>query len=404
MDSRQIRCSYSFDGLVQRLSYFSPPKERRKAAVFLREYGEPAVGPLCKALKDRDNDVRRAAAESLGYIGDARAVQPLLDALRAIDDNVRKAATEALGQIGTPAVEPLCEMLRSSWRMAREAAAKALGKIGDVRALPPLLDALNDDRQAALRAAAARALGELKDARAVRPLIARLKDKDAQVRESVAEALGKIQDPQTVSDAIEPLCAALSDKSGHVRLAAAEALGRILKEHGDASAIEPLLKGLRVCFVKGSARWHLVMGLITTMALLLLLAGLIGGSVALKTVGMIQILINLFGWIRVYYEHRRTQSKTCQQLLEALANVVERHPAPELRVLLPDLKAISADVIQQDSQTRAISRQAAQKIATLTEQLKNLPLPASAPAPEAATLPRVADATTIDVNTLPRVE
>ena len=394
----------SFDGLVQRLSYLSPTKERRKAAVYLRVYGELAVEPLCKALKDPDNNVRKTAAESLGDIGDARAIEPLVGALRAIDDGVRTAAAEALSKIGKPAVEPLCETLRSSWRMARVAAAEVLGKVGDARALPPLLDALNDNRQSILRQTAAQALGELKDARAVPPLMERLKDKDSEVRKSAAESLGKIQDAQTVSAVTEPLCVALSDKSGHVRLAAAEALGRILKDGGDERAIQPLLKALQACFVKGSARWHLVMGLMATMAFLLLFAGLIWGSVALKTWGMIQMLLYFFQWIGVYYERRRTQSKICQQLLEALANVVERNPAPELRVLLPDLKAISADVIQQGSQTRALSRQAAQKIETLTEQLKHLPLPASAPPPDAATLPRIADAPTPEVERLPRVE
>jgi HEAT repeat protein len=262
----------SFDKLVRWLSYLSPKKKRWLAARLLRGYGEPAVEPLCRVLKDPDNNVRKAAAESLGHIGDARAVEPLVGALRAIDDGVRKAAAEALG------------------------------KIGDARAVPSLLDALNNDWHAALRLAAAQALGELKDARAVPPLIERLKDKDAEVRKSAAEALGKIQDPQTVSEATAALCVALSDKSSRVRLAAAEALGRILKDSGDERAIQPLLKALRACFVKGSARWHLVMGLMVTMAFLLLFAGLIGGSVALKTWGMIQSLLYLFHWIGSYYE------------------------------------------------------------------------------------------------------
>jgi HEAT repeat protein len=394
----------SFDELVRWLSYLSPKKKRWLAARLLREYGKPAVEPLCKALKDPDNNVRKAAAESLGHIGDARAVEPLVGALRAIDDGVRKAAAEALSKIGTPAVEPLCETLRSSWRMARVEAAKTLGKIGDARAVPPLLDALDDDWQAALRLAALQALGELKDARAVQPLIKRLKDKDVEIRKSAAASLGKIQDPQTVSEVTESLCGALSDKSSRVRLAAAEALGRILKDSGDERAIEPLLKAIRSCFVKGSARWHLVMGLMVTLSFLLVLAALVWGSIALNVAAIIQGISACLNYIGFYYEHRRTQSKICQQLLEALANVVERNPAPELRVLLPDLKAISADVIQQGSQTRALSRQAAQKIETLTEQLKNLPLPASAPAPDTKTLPRVADAPTPDVKTLPRVE
>ena len=57
--------------------------ERLHAATALRDYGPCALEPLFQALKDPDARVRVAAAESLGYIGDERAVQPLAEALRA---------------------------------------------------------------------------------------------------------------------------------------------------------------------------------------------------------------------------------------------------------------------------------------------------------------------------------
>src|SRR5689334_8282687 len=52
-------------------------RARQRAARALRDYGPAAVEPLCAALHDRDESVRVAAAESLGMIGDDRAVQPL---------------------------------------------------------------------------------------------------------------------------------------------------------------------------------------------------------------------------------------------------------------------------------------------------------------------------------------
>jgi HEAT repeat protein len=51
--------------------------------------------------------VRRAAAEALGQLGDARAVEPLIARLGDAAWNVRRAAAEALVKIGAPAVEPL---------------------------------------------------------------------------------------------------------------------------------------------------------------------------------------------------------------------------------------------------------------------------------------------------------
>jgi HEAT repeat protein len=44
-----------------------------------------AVKPLLMALKDSNDNVRRAAAAALGQIGDARALEPVLAALRDSD-------------------------------------------------------------------------------------------------------------------------------------------------------------------------------------------------------------------------------------------------------------------------------------------------------------------------------
>src|SRR5687768_12680906 len=59
-----------------------PAAARVRAARRLQDYGPLALEPLCGALRDHELNVRVAAAESLGYIGDERAVQPLTEALR----------------------------------------------------------------------------------------------------------------------------------------------------------------------------------------------------------------------------------------------------------------------------------------------------------------------------------
>lgn len=98
-----------------------------------------------------------------------------------------------------------------------------------------------------------------------------------------------------------------------------------------------------------------------------------------------------------YYSERKEVSKTCHAIAEALTRIVERTPTPDLRAILPELKAIAFDIVHQDKSTRAASRQAAQRIEALTEQLKNLPLPAAAPLSDAATLPRITDSPKLDV-------
>ncbi len=66
-------------------------------------------------------------------------------------------------------------------------------------------------------------------------LIEQLRDKNADVRSSAAEALGKIGEP-----AVKPLIERLGNEYWHVRSSAAYALGNI----GDTRAVEPLILSL----------------------------------------------------------------------------------------------------------------------------------------------------------------
>jgi HEAT repeat protein len=51
-------------------------------------------------LKDEHWSVREAAAWSLGYLNDTRAVEPLIQALKDEDSTVRWYAAEALTKLG----------------------------------------------------------------------------------------------------------------------------------------------------------------------------------------------------------------------------------------------------------------------------------------------------------------
>jgi hypothetical protein len=68
--------------------------------------GAPAVPALIQALGDSDWEVRCAAAEALGAIGDPQAVPALIKALGDSDRDVRRAAAEALGKLGDPQAVP----------------------------------------------------------------------------------------------------------------------------------------------------------------------------------------------------------------------------------------------------------------------------------------------------------
>jgi len=236
----------------------------------LGEIGVPAVPTLMEALKNWDGDVRRAAAEALGKIGDLQAVPALIEALKDDKEWVRWKVAEALGKIGDPqAIPALMEVLKDEdWRV-RQAAADALGKIGDRQAVPALLETLKDwygdvSRAAEalgeigvpavpalmealknwdwqVRWAAAWALGKIGDLQAVPALMEALKDEDKDVRQTAAEALGKIGVP-----AVPALMEALKDEDWRVRQAAARALGEI----GDPQALPALIQALKDEYVR----------------------------------------------------------------------------------------------------------------------------------------------------------
>ncbi len=108
----------------------------------------PGVQALADALKDKDADVRKNAALSLGRYGDKAvpAVPALIEALKDGAVDVRGAAAVALGRIGPPAKDAasgLADLLKDKQADVRGAAALALLRIGKAAnsAVPALTDA-----------------------------------------------------------------------------------------------------------------------------------------------------------------------------------------------------------------------------------------------------------------------
>jgi HEAT repeat protein len=87
-------------GLVEALGYEKDVQVRREAAYTLGKIGNSsAVEPLIKALNDPDSYVRRQAVDALGNIGDARAIEPLNKALNDSNSYVCQGAADALKKI-----------------------------------------------------------------------------------------------------------------------------------------------------------------------------------------------------------------------------------------------------------------------------------------------------------------
>lgn len=145
---------------------------------------------LVFALEDTSVFVREAAADTLGNMGDKRAVEPLIRALASQD-----------------------------WRIQGRVAI-SLGKIGDRRALDPLIRAL---KSASAQAAVAEALGDIGDEKAVEPLIRVLRSYASPPIEEITEALGKIGGERATATLVQ----LLTYKYHHNRESAADTLGKL---------------------------------------------------------------------------------------------------------------------------------------------------------------------------------
>jgi len=270
------------------------PEVRTTAARALLRYTNTtqAVEPLMVILRDTSPLARAAAAETLGRLGDLRAVPHLVVLLRDADPYVRGIAVRSLNRLGwKPEVAPdrvlqilatgelhqlvamgpegvghLLDALRNGTLNKQLTAAKALARVNDPRVKPAMLAALNrnipqlrvvalgvlekqgdpetfdkikplmQDTEAAVRLAAVEAASVCGGKRVVPLLLKRLKDPSWEVRQASAKSLGKLRDPSSV----DALCQVVQDPDHDVKEAAIVAL----RELGDARAIQYLVLSL----------------------------------------------------------------------------------------------------------------------------------------------------------------
>ena len=161
-------------------------------------------------LKSSHAESRVKAARALGSEKQKKAVPALIESLEDEDPGVRLAVIEALGAIGHPA--------------SAEALVSALANPGK--------SDKNAEPQCEALAKAIMSVG----VPAVKPLIQALASGEKEARRWAAAALGMIRDPEATG----PLIERLEDSRSEVRKAAAAALGEI----GDSRAAAPLIKAL----------------------------------------------------------------------------------------------------------------------------------------------------------------
>jgi HEAT repeat protein len=241
--------------------------------------GENIVDEMIKALRidldmtddtgwDASWDINHIAVESLGRIGDARAIAPLTSMLD--DDTVVEDEgniLRALAGCGEDGISVVTSRLHehnsararrrsamalsdSTSALARDALAEALlDDDGDVRIyaartlagfndnayLLPLLMLLKDQNEEVRREAVQLVTGFSGD-RAVERLLLLLEDEDTSVRIAAARALGE----QQINDAAGPLIDLLQHQDMKLRQTVVEALGEIGDEHARAGLLAVL--------------------------------------------------------------------------------------------------------------------------------------------------------------------
>ncbi len=193
------------------------------------------VPALLEALKDPNAEVRRAAAQSLGNIGDRRATSGLIAVLADQEAEVRLAATQSLGNLEDPrSIDGLAARLTDPVTDVRRAAIHALSSL-DGKVSADLFRPALDDADPEIRASAARAVGNLKDQRSMPALVRLVGDKNADVRQAAISALGDLGLETVPAGVLD----ALRDPKADVRQAAAWLVGEV----GEIRAV-PSLKQL----------------------------------------------------------------------------------------------------------------------------------------------------------------
>ena len=113
------------------------PAVRSKAAEALGAIGDPrTVRPLVAALADREAGVREGAMDALGRIGEP-SVAPMLASVREKDPPSRRGGPGAWAIADMRALDGLLAALTDTEPIVRAAAAESLGALGDERAVGP---------------------------------------------------------------------------------------------------------------------------------------------------------------------------------------------------------------------------------------------------------------------------
>ena len=182
--------------LIKALDHYDPVV-RTGAAHFAGRAGiKSAVDPLIKLVNDSNAEVRYAAMRALGFLREERVVPTLLEQLKFYGKGEGAwSALDALARIAQPSSAAVfTERLSDKDPNLRRAAAEGLGRLGDKAAVSALETGAGNDPSAMARAAMAFALQKM-GRNYVPRLIEFLDDKDRKVVLQVQNYLIELGQP-----------------------------------------------------------------------------------------------------------------------------------------------------------------------------------------------------------------
>jgi len=202
---------------------------------------QPTAQPIAQIisnLKDNDETMRIQAAEIAGELSGAVCPSIITALIHALNDpkwRVKKSAILALGKIGsTEAIPSLLNCIKDENWIIRCKAVYSLGEIGSAEATDAIINIINDEDES-VRQEAITALGKIRATKAIPLLINILTHSTDEYISLVSLSLIKIGTPSVV-----PLLQVLDNKNPQVRQKVAYALGEI----HDSRAISPLITAL----------------------------------------------------------------------------------------------------------------------------------------------------------------
>jgi serine/threonine-protein kinase len=137
-------------------------------------------------VRDKDDDIRRAAIEILNQTKDERAVDSLIQATHDSDWWVSERAVDALAEIGSKRALPrLAEMLQGGNPRSLPVVVRAVGKLGDAKFVDTLLPLVSSGERD-VRLEAIPAAARLVDQRRVDQLRAELQNQAASPDQTIA--------------------------------------------------------------------------------------------------------------------------------------------------------------------------------------------------------------------------